>query len=556
MTININIVDQRVTKIAEQYKSEIIFKTNKKDKRFLISTAFVCLCISTVLDISIIDALEFLTEGGNDAGIDGLHIGDLQDNEFVVTIFQGKYKQKLDGSSNFPENSIVKIIDTIRALFDPSKKLTVNPNLKSGIEDIRALISDGYLPVIKVILCNNGLVWNDISQQKINNFGNKIIWLHWNHDKIINLLQKHRKVKESLQLVGKAIVEDFDYRRVLIGKVAVTEIQNLLDKYGDILLERNIRRYLGLQKNRVNIGIQDSLLDSDKRSNFYFYNNGITMTCSKFRHNAMQTKDYIVNIDDLQIINGGQTCMTIRETLSRQQNLFPEWDNTYVLLRLYELSEDNEKLVNDITYATNSQNPVDLSDLKSNDEVQLKLEIAIADLGYEYKRKRDDKNISNNIISSKLAGKTILAVWRKKPHQVKFREKEVFGQFYDEIFTKELNASQLIMAVLIYRVVENKRNQGTDKSPQFLPYASQFLAMLVGDELLKQEGINLSELKHVNFVMIKENFEQMKNTLYLLAIDRLKKAIKKTYGNYTKVSQQRLAGLFRRGELLEFLIEK
>jgi hypothetical protein len=104
LCININIIDQRVKKIAEQYKYEIVLKTNKTDKRFLISTAFVCLSISTVLDIPIVEALEFLTDGGNDAGIDGLHIGDLQDNEFLVTIFQGKYKLKLDGLSHFLEN--------------------------------------------------------------------------------------------------------------------------------------------------------------------------------------------------------------------------------------------------------------------------------------------------------------------------------------------------------------------------------------------------------------------------------------------------------------------
>ncbi len=69
------------------------------------------------ISIPLIEALEFLTDGGNDAKIDGLHIGDLQDNEFVVTIFQGKYKQKLDNLSNFPENSVVRIIDTVRALF-------------------------------------------------------------------------------------------------------------------------------------------------------------------------------------------------------------------------------------------------------------------------------------------------------------------------------------------------------------------------------------------------------------------------------------------------------
>jgi hypothetical protein len=558
MSININIIDQRITKIAEQYQSEIVLKTNKTDKRFLISTAFVCLCISTVLDIPIIEALEFLTDGGNDAGIDGLHISDLQDNEFLVTIFQGKYKQKLDGLSHFPENSVIKLIDTVRALFDPYKKLTSNPNLQSEIENIRTLISDGYLPIIRIILCNNGLAWNEISQQKIDNadFGNQVNWSHWNHDKIINLLQKHKRVQEKLQLVGKAIIEDFNYRRVLIGKVAVTEIQNLLNKYGESLLERNIRRYLGLQKNRVNLGIQDTLLDPNKSPNFYFYNNGITMTCNKFSYNALQQSDYKVEIDNLQIINGGQTCMTIRETLSGQQSLFPEsdWDNTYVLLRLYELNEAHEDLVNDITYATNSQNPVDLSDLRSNDKIQQKLELSIKDLAYEYKRKREDnKSNSNTIIPSKIAAKAILSIWRKKPHQVKFREKEVFGQFYDEIFTTDLNASQLIIAVLIYRMIENKRKHGTDKSLPFLPYASQFLAMLVGEELLKQQSISLNELNHTNFAKVSSYFEQMEDKLYLLATNRLKKAIQQVYGNYTKISQQRLAGLFRRGELLEFL---
>ena len=32
---------------------------------------------------------------------------------------------------------------------------------------------------------------------------------------------------------------------------------------------------------------------------------------------------------------------------------------------------DDEEIVQDITYATNSQNPVDLRDLKSNDKIQI-----------------------------------------------------------------------------------------------------------------------------------------------------------------------------------------
>src|SRR5690554_7498745 len=52
-------------------------------------------------------------------------------------------------------------------------------------------------------------------------------------------------------------IEDFNYRRVLIGKVAIQDIADLFNRHGDQLLERNIRRYLGMNRNRVNTAIHD-----------------------------------------------------------------------------------------------------------------------------------------------------------------------------------------------------------------------------------------------------------------------------------------------------------
>lgn len=54
--------------------------------------------------------------------------------------------------------------------------------------------------------------------------------------------------------------------------VSVTEIAALIGRHGERLLERNIRRYLGLQGNRINEGIRHTLTN-DKKNNFYFYNN-------------------------------------------------------------------------------------------------------------------------------------------------------------------------------------------------------------------------------------------------------------------------------------------
>jgi hypothetical protein len=143
--------------------------------------------------------------------------------------------------------------------------------------------------------------------------------------------------------------------------------------------------------NRVNEGIRSTLLNADERKNFYFYNNGITLTCAKFDYNALQQGDHQVRIDHLQIINGGQTCNTLLRVLrdlpdDQRANL----DRAFVLVRLYQLPEAEDSLVQNITFATNSQNPVDLRDLRANDPIQVRLETDIKQLGYQYRRKRVD----------------------------------------------------------------------------------------------------------------------------------------------------------------------
>ena len=55
-----------------------------------------------------------------------------------------------------------------------------------------------------------------------------------------------------------------------------------------------------------------------------------------------------------------------------------------MLVRIYELHQDDTELVEAITFATNSQNPVDLRDLKANDQRQEDLRTSIAGLGYAY----------------------------------------------------------------------------------------------------------------------------------------------------------------------------
>ena len=552
MNINASIVDQRLTGILADHADLLPAGFNEEKQR---SVAFVLLCIATMLDLPLEDASELLTEGGQDEGVDGLHLGEVEDGEFTVTLFQGKYKHKdLNGAANFPENGVQKSLATVGGLFDPARELALNDRLAPRVEEIRSLIRDGYIPTVQVVLCNNGARWSADAQLRIDQSGfppEQVIWSHFNHNSIVGVLQRLKSVDDNLRLEGRAVIEEFNYRRVLIGKVPVSEIAALFNRHDDLLLQRNIRRYLGLHANRVNSAIHNTLIDPGKRSDFYFYNNGITMICRKFRHNALQGENYQLQIEGMQIINGGQTCKTIQQTLS-QPDLLTDFQGVYVLLRLYELAESDQDFVLDITYATNSQNPVDLRDLRSNDEIQRQLEIGMADLGYTYKRQREDAGGGSNVITANIVAEASLAIWRRMPQQAKFRRKEHFGKLYTTIFNG-LQAAPAVLAVLIFRMVENERKRPGDANPPtFLPYASHYIAMLVGDSLLKAKGIPLANISHRNFADLSVLMQLNQATLYQEATARVQAALNNLYGN-RDISLQQLSATFRRGDLLEFL---
>ena len=555
MNINASIVDQRVSGIAEEYSNElkdIVGSDAARQK----SLAFILLCVSTALDTSLSEATDLLTEGSNDLGVDALHLSEVDDGEFTVTLFQGKYTHKnLDGSANFPENAIKNLIALVGNIFDPDKTFSMNQRLAPRIEEIRSLIRDGYIPNVRLLLCNNGQSWNSQAQQWIDSSGlshAQVHWQHYNHDDIVAVLQRTKAVNDSLQLNGSAIIEDFNYRRVLVGKVPVTEIAKLFDRNGDLLLERNIRRYLGRNANRVNNAIHDTLVSPDKQKDFYFFNNGITMTCTKMRHNALQGGDYQLKLENIQVNNGGQTCKTIQQTLNETDDL-SAFNEVYVLLRLYELESDDDQLIKEITFATNSQNPVGLRDLRSNDSLQIQLETGINALGYNYRRYREDAAGGSHVISSATTAEAVMAIWRKCPHQSKFRRRELFGVLYDKVFT-DLNPAQAILAVLIFRAVETERKRPTllQPIPEFLPYAAHYMAMLVGQALLTLGKTRLQTISHLNLAELIQLLEQNKAQLLNQAAAQLDLALKEIYGERL-ISLQQLSATFRRGDLLEFL---
>ena len=548
MNINASIIDQQVAGIIESHPEWCPWPEEGKRK----SAAFVLLCMSTALDLPLEECAEMLTEGGNDAGVDGLCLGDVEDGNFVVTLFQGKYKIKdLSGGAHFPENSLRASLQTIEVLFDPNRNVTLNRKLQPRIDEIRSLIRDGYIPTVRLLLCNNGAKWTDQAdnwvQQAKELFGAQLEVEHFNHDAIVSSLQKGPHINEVVTLSGEMVAEDLNFKRVLVGRISVHELHRIFEKYGDGLLERNIRRYLG-QANRINAEIRRTLADSKDAGNFYFYNNGITVICDGLNFNTFQKTQRQVQLKNLSVINGGQTCRTIHDVLTEDPSRASE---SFVLIRIYQVPAEFNDILPEITRATNSQSPVDLRDLHSNDDIQKALALGIKELGFTYKHRRQEGMGGERVASSAQVAEAALAVWRGRPHQAKFRRREHFGKLYEFIFN-DLNPAQALTAVLLFQEAERRRRNRDDDAPDFIPYASHHLAMLMGRELLADLGVEQAELSHRHFVAVKAALQENTDRYYKLAAEKVTTALRICYGD-RKVSLQQLAGTFRRGDLMEML---
>ncbi len=566
MNIAATIVDQQVRGFADRQKDALSAQLNRRlSDEYARSVSFVAFCAKTSLGLSEEEAIELITDGGNDMGVDAIDVSALRDNEFVVTLFQGKYNhENLDGTKAFPQSGIEKAILAVQLLFDPQKQIDPNSQLSKAIEEIRSLILDGAIPRVKFILCNNGTIWGDEAKTLLSaataQLGDRVSFNHFNHESAIQILQSLQPVNDYIQFSGKALVEDINYARVLIGRVHVSEIARLMDVHGDKLLEKNIRKYLGIYGNRVNNGMMQTLSNPADSQNFYFYNNGITLLCDRFDFNALQTENHKVRATGIQIINGGQTSHTLliasneyrRSKVSAMDNPFN--GQTFVLVRLYQIPIDSALKPSMITYATNSQNPVDLRDLRSNDEIQRRLEESMRPLGYDYRRQRSDAVSKSNEISVTTAAEAVLSVWRRSPQQAKFRGGEHFGKLYDSIFTPDLSAAQVIIAVLLFRFAENRRKRPAEDSPRFVAYASCFISMLMGEQLLAELKIAPEKLDHRRFAEVKALFDSDGPRLYQAAIIRIQAALRSLYGaEDSTITLQRLAATFRRGDLLQEL---
>jgi len=195
---------------------------------------------------------------------------------------------------------------------------------------------------------------------------------------------------KGLQAIQANIENTSDYR-AYITIINGSVLADIYNDYGAALLEGNVRSFL-MNRGKINRGIQGTIVNNPNM--FFAYNNGIAATASKIEFEETNGITIITKIDNLQIVNGGQTTASIFNVkhVEKKSNA----NNVFVPMKLSVISneEEAEEIIQKISRHANTQNRVSAADFFSNSKFHRIIE-----------------NISRNTIAPAIEGAQFGTFW-------------------------------------------------------------------------------------------------------------------------------------------------
>lgn len=268
-------------------------------------------------------------------------------------------------------------------LDDSDEFLAIGNDIKRRLElDLPVDGIDETIEKIKLYILTNGRISDRIRQyipeQKIAD--RQISVNIWSIERLYELFKSGADKEpieirmsdfqtEGLPCLKAEMSDDTEYDAYLVivpGKL----LSDIYYRYGSRLLEGNVRAFLGL-KNKVNTGIRKTILKQPEK--FFTYNNGIAGTANHVEIERIGDANFITSINDLQIINGGQTTASLTSAwFKKESNL----DNIFVPMKLTVIKNKDEyqSMVSDISRFANNQSKVVESDFFSNHPFHIEFE--------------------------------------------------------------------------------------------------------------------------------------------------------------------------------------
>jgi len=398
-------------------------------------------------------------DGGNDKDIDLFFVDDE-----VERVVVGQLKFNAKGRYKATKNELLGLLHTTDWLKDlEGVKREGRKELESSAVDYNDAVANGYSVEYVYAFC--GPDQRDVAdaarQFNVSEAGNipsrfcKLMTLDTLKTIHEESIDQSTRVESCEISLSSFFEESGTYGDAIVTTLNGGQLRDLYEKHGDRLFDRNVRLFLGARKGGVNAGIQETLDSPIERKNFWAYNNGLTFICDDYSG----PKRGKIQLRNFSIVNGCQTTVTLASAPSEVLR------DIRVPVRFIRASE---RVIDSIITFNNSQNPIRLWDLNSQDKLQKKLkkELAAMPQPFFYALRKGEIQKLTEIERAKFRrdGKIqqiphdvnaqFLAAFRGLP-AIGYKDKgKVFSTHRDEVFPPQVRPEELVLVWQAGRIVK------------------------------------------------------------------------------------------------------
>jgi len=402
------------------------------DKGRPISIAFLNWMLEHIYRLDQVEAEDVICDKNNDRGLDGVYV---DDNQQEIHIFQSRTKQ----GGTIGDKDLREFSGTLNQLRDEESLGTflagkVDQEIKEKLIklNVQGFLKKGYA-VRGVFVTNVPFDANALDVMK----GDPAI-IGYDRAKLANAyvdLNVEGGVKQKYNLSTDGA--PFSFQAGALSKVFVLfadgrELAAMPGIEDGTLFELNVRLPLGNTK--VNRAIRDSIGEVGQHVKFSLFHNGVTILAEK-----VHVQDQQLCIENFVVVNGAQSLKQFQSLKHRLTS------DLKVLTRVIEIGS-NADLAREISINSNNQNGIKARDLRSNDQLQVRLKQEFEELdfdGYSFDVKRGEEG-DGRVISNEYAGKLLLAFDLDEPWSC-HQSYKVFDEKYADIFARpEVNAHRIL----------------------------------------------------------------------------------------------------------------
>ena len=305
---------------------------------------------------------------------------DASDKSFVL--ISNDFKDTADATLTRTELDTIRtrMLNFIQEAFDErlqeyfdltDEMLPVGQNIARRMKkDYVDLDNDDSIDQIKLYIITNKTLSDKVTSLRCDDFLDKRVELNvWSIKRFYDLYQSGKDREPILIETDKYGIKgipcikaemsgnlDYDaYLAIVPGYF----LHSIYYDHGSRLLEGNVRAFLS-NRGKINKGIRETIRKEPTK--FFAYNNGIACTAAKIT--LSDDKRFITSMEDLQIINGGQTTASLTSAVIKDKLPL---DNIFVPMKLTVVKNDDyDMMIQNISRYANSQNSVKNSDFFSN----------------------------------------------------------------------------------------------------------------------------------------------------------------------------------------------